>query len=304
LVGTTRILSSVTAFSNDRQLLIQVDHSGVWETYPLDDKVLMVQARDEKHATRTLTSRECRKYRLNGTECQIAQLMDDGIQLAQAGNVNAAEAKFRRVRALDSTYPEAEARRLAAERILADAKTSAFSGDLNAATAAFQTAIVIDPNFKLDPQAEAHHWAAKGKILEAESFLAQGKDTVSWERAKDDYHAAPVLDPSVKVSGRDWNLMCWYGSVLGHAQEALEFCDRAVASRPEDPGIRDSRGLARALTGNLHGAIEDFQAFVDKYEVADPGDKKMKSQRQAWIKALSVQQNPFTPPVLAGLMKQ
>jgi WD40 repeat protein/tetratricopeptide (TPR) repeat protein len=304
LVGTTRILSSVTAFSNDRQSLILVDHSGVWEPYPLDDKVLMAQARDEKRATRPLTSRECRKYRLNGTDCQLAELMDDGIQLAQAGNVSAAEARFARVRALDSTYPETDARRLAAEKILVDAKTSASSDDLNAAIAAFQTANMIDPNAKLNPQAEAHHWAAKGKILEAESLLAQGKDAVLWERAKDDYHAALELDPSVKVSGRDWNLMCWYGSLLGHAQEALEFCDRAVASRPEDPNLRDSRGLARALTGNLHGAIEDFQAFVDKYEVADPEDKKMKSQRQAWIKALSARQNPFTHPVLAGLMKE
>jgi hypothetical protein len=66
--------------------------------------------------------------------------------------------------------------------------------------------------------------------------------------------------------------------------------------REEQTEIRDSRGLALVLTGNITGAIEDFQAFV-----AWTTDEKEKAQRQHWIKALHNGEHPLTPEVLEGL---
>jgi len=79
----------------------------------------------------------------------------------------------------------------------------------------------------------------------------------------------------------------------------LNACEQAVALEPENNGIRDSRGLARALTGNITGAIEDFQAFINS-----TNDKDMKAQRQRWIDALRAGQNPFTPEELQSLRGQ
>jgi Flp pilus assembly protein TadD len=38
----------------------------------------------------------------------------------------------------------------------------------------------------------------------------------------------------------------------------MSACEKAVALAPKNGEFRDSRGIARALTGNKQGAIEDF----------------------------------------------
>ena len=66
-------------------------------------------------------------------------------------------------------------------------------------------------------------------------------------------------------------------------------CEKAVALAPRNGGFRDSRGIARALTRNKQGAIEDFQAYI-KWTNWDEGKKR----RQGWIDALKAGKNPFT----------
>ena len=90
--------------------------------------------------------------------------------------------------------------------------------------------------------------------------------------------------------------MCWFGSLLGHAAEVMAACEQAVALAPDHGGIRDSRGLARALTGDVAGAIDDFEAYV-----AWTGNDRGRAQRQGWIAALRAGQNPFTPELLERL---
>jgi hypothetical protein len=93
------------------------------------------------------------------------------------------------------------------------------------------------------------------------------------------------------------NGLCWYGALQGYAPRILEYCDQAVDLAPGDQNIRDSRGVARALTGNPAGAIEDFQFFV-------ANDDRVEStrQRQQWITDLKAGRNPFTPELLEELM--
>jgi regulator of sirC expression with transglutaminase-like and TPR domain len=76
-------------------------------------------------------------------------------------------------------------------------------------------------------------------------------------------------------------------------------CEKAVALAPEDGVIRDSRGVARALTGDKQGAIEDFQAFIKWSD-----NNELKAQRQGWIDALNAGKNPLTPDEMKSLLNE
>jgi len=58
------------------------------------------------------------------------------------------------------------------------------------------------------------------------------------------------------------NSMCWFGSLSGFAAQVMPACERAGLSGAVEhawQNWRDSRGVARAITGDYAGAIEDFQ---------------------------------------------
>jgi len=83
------------------------------------------------------------------------------------------------------------------------------------------------------------------------------------------YTSAQRVDPKLTVSAEPWDMLCRRGSLSGHATEVMYACEQAVKLDPENGAIRDSRGLARALTGNTDGAVEDFQAFIDWAEIEE-----------------------------------
>jgi len=109
------------------------------------------------------------------------------------------------------------------------------------------------------------------------------------------YAKAQELDPSLSPSANVWRTLCWNGSVRGRAAEVLDACERLVELTPAG-GARDVRGLARALTGDVDGAVADFEAFVAWTE--SDRDRKV---RQEWIEALRRGENPFTPELLESL---
>ncbi len=111
------------------------------------------------------------------------------------------------------------------------------------------------------------------------------------------YKEAQKLDPTLEISADSWNALCWDGSLHGNAAEVIFACEKAVALAPEDGGIRDSRGLARALTGDTQGAIEDFQEFIEWTK-----NERKKAQRQRWIDALRADKNPFTEEEIKSLL--
>ncbi len=65
------------------------------------------------------------------------------------------------------------------------------------------------------------------------------------------------------VEAGAWNNLCRFGGLVGAASEALSACERGVAVSGGRIATRDSRGIARALTGDFSGAIDDFNAFVN-----------------------------------------
>jgi WD40 repeat protein len=101
------------------------------------------------------------------------------------------------------------------------------------------------------------------------------------------------------------NALCWFGSLDGFAAELMPACEGAVSLAPTSlaAGFRDARGLALALTGKTAQAIEDFQAFVDWCKQNGYYDTYGR-QREEWISALKLGQNPFDVQLLQSIRNQ
>jgi tetratricopeptide (TPR) repeat protein len=95
------------------------------------------------------------------------------------------------------------------------------------------------------------------------------------------------------------NYLCWEGSLAGFADFIIKACELAVRLAPDNGGFRDSRGLARALTGDLQGAIEDFRFFLEWGSGREP--EKELDRRRAWIAELEAGRNPFDRATLESL---
>jgi tetratricopeptide (TPR) repeat protein len=119
------------------------------------------------------------------------------------------------------------------------------------------------------------------------------------EKAIAAYAEAQKLDPTIEIPAFVGNNLCWWGSLWGRAAEVKEAGETAVALEPENGKFRDSRGLARALTGDIAGAIEDFQAFVDW-----SNNEEQRLKRQRWIEALGAGENPFTQEEIENLFNE
>lgn len=121
------------------------------------------------------------------------------------------------------------------------------------------------------------------------------------EEAIQAYNQALSLDPNLEVSAQSWNILCEYGSLHGRAADVLYAGDNAVNLEPDNKRYQDIRGLAKALTGNLAGALADFQGVLD----SDLFDKEYledrKQRRQRWVEALKAGNNPFTLEELEAL---
>jgi tetratricopeptide (TPR) repeat protein len=111
------------------------------------------------------------------------------------------------------------------------------------------------------------------------------------------YAEAQQLDADIEISAWFWNTLCWNGCLYSRATDVLYAGEKAVALEPDHVECRDTRGLARALTGDFSGAMEDFQAVVD----SEYFDEQVKQERQQWLEALRAGDNPFTPEVLEAL---
>jgi tetratricopeptide (TPR) repeat protein len=158
-------------------------------------------------------------------------------------------------------------------------------GNVHDAVALFQRALQLDPRLNLHPQAEAQKWAVLGLVEQGQKLVKQGLA----KEALAAYAKAQTLAPAVEISAEAWNELCWEGSLRGYAGDVIRACEQAVAIEPGNGNIRDSRGLARWLTGNPQGAIEDFQVFVDQTQ-----NETQRAQRQRWIERRRAGETPFT----------
>ncbi len=121
------------------------------------------------------------------------------------------------------------------------------------------------------------------------------------------FKKAQKLDPTYKIPAQYWASLCVYGSFHGYAAKVMNACDKTVELDPIPGRYRSRRGIARALTGDQKGAIEDFQAYVDwTKKTTDFSEEQLKDNRlrvQKWIDALRANRNPFTEEEIESLFK-
>ncbi|MFP4124779.1 MAG: tetratricopeptide repeat protein, partial [Coleofasciculus sp.] len=170
--------------------------------------------------------------------------------------------------------------------------------------ASYTQALKFDPDIDLnpdtdekekEPKAVAHQFAAQGKVEEGEKLARQGEV----QEAIAFYTQAQKLAPNLEIPEIALDTLCWRGTLHGHAADVMSFCDKGVEMYPQYGSVRESRGLARARTGNTEGAIEDFQSAI---KLTDKDEIKSRSQR--WINELRAGKNPFTPEELERLLNE
>ena len=125
---------------------------------------------------------------------------------------------------------------------------------------------------------------------EVQTALAQARALTSsgdYKEAAEAFLEVRERDPDGIISATDLNSLCWRGATNNFAEDVLAICDWAVELSPDHGGIRDSRGVARALTGDAEGALEDFKAFIEW------GQGYNVDWREAWIDALEAGTDPL-----------
>ena len=230
---------------------------------------------------------------------------------------------------------------LLASAAMEQGTSAAIRGDLETARTRFRDANALSPSLHLDPQQEAsriaqarvqvlvtqanQHYAlgkfelALGSLGEAEKLDASaahrlalagllGVDADSLARAGRLPAAIEVMNlavqrDSTQVLNSQLNSVCWFGAIRKLASQVIVFCNRAVVMDSTVTGIRDSRGVARALSGDVPGAIVDFQAYVG--DARNPAPSR--ERRRSWVAALK-RGTPvatiFSDQVLAGLLNE
>jgi tetratricopeptide (TPR) repeat protein len=100
------------------------------------------------------------------------------------------------------------------------------------------------------------------------------------------------------------NALCWTYGLLDQAQEALSYCDRAVAVDPSGLS-RDSRGLVLAMLGRYEEAIAEFEGFLAWLDTQPEAEQaRYRSSRTAWNAALEAGQNPYDEQTRARLLEE
>jgi hypothetical protein len=147
----------------------------------------------------------------------------------------------------------------------------------------------MDPIKRLDQVwRSADNYSTQGDTLRARAMFLEARDSIAGLNAS-----------------RIENSICWRGSLDGFADVVLPVCESAVQIAQSQgqsvqvlASYRDSRGLARALTGDSRGAITDFRYYVIV------GASQHAQERQAWIEALARGMNPFDEAALHALRNE
>jgi len=174
----------------------------------------------------------------------------------------------------------------------------------------------VPETLKQDPEFAAAVVLSRGHALAKEGKI---------DEAIAAYREAQTINPQLEISSWFWTRLCWYGCFNDRAADVLFAGEKAVEfDKPERKNFfkgfedcelpeemkahlmkqqsyngyyRDTRGLARALTGDIAGAIADFQAALDTGLFKN----REKELRQLFLKGLRAGENPFTPKALAAL---
>ncbi len=212
----------------------------------------------------------------------------------QSGDFEGARTKFKQAQNLDTSVnlPKLEIG-LTAHKLGDDGKKLAAGGDLEGAIAKLKQAHQLDSNIDFAKFAtEINRLVAADWIEKGKTQVVEGKVTATITL----YNRAKKLDPTLKISAATWNQLCYFGSIYRQDSDVMFACENAVklATAEQKGNFQESRGLARALSGDKQGAIADFQAYIDDRQ----SDPAYKDQHKQWIAAMKKGEDPFTDRVL------
>jgi WD40 repeat protein len=97
--------------------------------------------------------------------------------------------------------------------------------------------------------------------------------------------------------------VCLQGSLDGLARVVMAACEHAVSLSPDSGRAHDDRGIARALSGDRAGAIEDLTRFVQWLSENNIDDSR-RGKFEAWLTELRAGRDPFDPATLEELRKE
>ena len=153
---------------------------------------------------------------------------------------------------------------------------------------------------------------AEARSLASFLLATKGKDQANRGRIDDALTAfadARRISAAAEIPAHFLNQLCWNGALAGRAADVLKACEEAAARAPDNGSIRDSRGLARPLTGDYQGAINDFEFFLEWLKANEekgfrsPSTKTI-HERETWIAQLKEGRNPFDQATLKNLRRE
>lgn len=100
------------------------------------------------------------------------------------------------------------------------------------------------------------------------------------------------------------SVVCRQGSLDQFAKVVLPACEYAVELNSRNVFYRDSRGVARALVGDIKGAIADFSFVVQMANEYGDLSPEQIQERQHWLHELKEGRNPFDVKTLAALQQE
>jgi outer membrane protein assembly factor BamB len=234
--------------------------------------------------------------------CPVQSLVRQARHQARAGNPEAAMETYTQALDLNPDLDfdaETELKRIPATARWRQGDGLARHGDITGAIATFAAALALDPTLDFDAEARAVEVAVPMLIHQSETLARNGNIDAAMA------HFAEVrmllLDPDLEIEpqarAQELTALCWWGSLSGYADEAevQDVCEQAVGLAPDHGAMRDSRGVHRALTGDVDGAIADFTAFVAWARENNVREAEaIIARREAWIAAREAGEHPFT----------
>ncbi len=173
------------------------------------------------------------------------------------------------------------------------------TGDIEGALAIFRRAAELTSSLDLNAaEAEMRKVAFEALRDKGLSLAREGKV----KGAIAAYEEAENLCPDQEISATYWNELGWYGSLWGYADDVMFACEKVVELEPDNGAGVDTRGLARALTGNIPGAIEDFEFYIEW--ARDERPQQEIEKRRDWIRELKAGRNPFDEATLEALRNE
>ncbi|NER96889.1 MAG: hypothetical protein F6J86_24070 [Symploca sp. SIO1B1] len=241
----------------------------------------------------------CQPEKLRSAAASV--LVRQGENLIQSGNFDEAVAKLQQAIEWNPNL-QFNAEKKAAPALVLEGWYLIADGKMTEAVTKFNQALALDPSLDLNPDTAKIDQDPETLIEKSVAKVNEGRRLAREEKTEEAiaaYEEAQKLDPKLKISAGDWSSLCWNGSLNGYPAEVMFACEQAVALESQHGVIRDSRGLARALTGDREGAIEDFEASLNWY--SGSGTYEEEWQRRGWISTLRTGKNPFTPEVIEEL---